>query len=149
MLQESQSGELLLPLVEKLKQEKDKLSTLVESYTTHYKTSNTKPTKWEATLSEALKESNQTMQSVGSKVDQLRQESVNLSSKPPLPFTTSISQIRYSIFIDYINGYRLKMALLFSSANMAASVAVLQSDEKCPQSPLIPPKSLKKKPMVF
>ena len=43
----------------------------------------------------------------------------------------------------------LKMALLFSSANMAASVAVLQSDEKCPQSPLIPPKSLKKKPMVF
>jgi hypothetical protein len=28
-------------------------------------------------------------------------------------------------------------------------VAVLQSDEKCPQSPLIPPKSLKKKPMVF
>jgi hypothetical protein len=89
------------------------------------------------------------MQSVGSKVDQLRQESVNLSSKPPLPFTTSISQIRYSIFIDYINGYRLKMSLLFSSANMAASVAVLQSDEKCPQSPLIPPKSLKKKPMVF
>jgi hypothetical protein len=142
-LQESQSGELLLPLVEKLKQEKDKLSTLVESYTTHYKTSNTKPTKWEATLSEALKESNQTMQNV------LRQESVNLSSKPPLPFTTSISQIRYRIFIDYINGYVLKMALLFSSANMAASVAVLQSDEKCPQSPLIPPKSLKKKPMVF
>ncbi len=142
-MQESQSGELLLPLVEKLKQEKDKLSTLVESYTTHYKTSNTKPTKWEATLSEALKESNQTMQNV------LRQESVNLSSKPPLPFTTSISQIRYRIFIDYINGYVLKMALLFSSANMAASVAVLQSDEKCPQSPLIPPKSLKKKPMVF
>ncbi|XP_046438218.1 RB1-inducible coiled-coil protein 1-like isoform X2 [Daphnia pulex] len=125
---ESQSDELLLPLVEKLKQEKDKLSTLVESYTTHYKTSNTKPTKWEATLSEALKESNQMMQSVGSKVDQLRQESVNLSSKPPLPFTTSISQI--------------------SSVNMAASVAVLQSDDKSPPSPLLPPKSsLKKKPM--
>jgi hypothetical protein len=99
-LKESHSDELLLPLVEKLKQEKDKLSTLVESYTTHYKTSNTKPTKWEATLSEALKESNQMMQSVGSRVDQLRQESVNLSSKPPLPFTTSISQIRYIIFLD-------------------------------------------------
>ncbi|KZS15636.1 RB1-inducible coiled-coil protein [Daphnia magna] len=125
---ESHTDELLLPLVEKLKKEKDKLSTLVESYTTHYKTSNTKPTKWEATLSEALKDSNQMMQSVGSKVDQLRQESTNLSNKPPLPFTTSISQI--------------------SSANMAASVAVLQSDEKSSTSPLLPPKSSsKKKPM--
>ncbi|XP_057371182.1 LOW QUALITY PROTEIN: RB1-inducible coiled-coil protein 1-like [Daphnia carinata] len=125
---ESHADELLLPLVEKLKQEKDKLATLVESYTTHYKTSNTKPTKWEATLSEALKDSNKMMQSVGSKVDQLRQESTHLSSKPPLPFTTSISQI--------------------SSTNMAASVAVLQSDEKSSASPLLPPKSsLKKKPM--
>jgi hypothetical protein len=42
------------------------------------------------------------------------------------------------------------MALLFSSVNMAASVAVLQSDDKSSPSPLLPPKSsLKKKPMVL
>lgn len=83
------------PLVDKLKREKEKLSTLVDSFTAHYKTTNSKPTKWEEALSEALRESNQMIQCVGTKVEEkLRQETIGAQNKPILSFTTSISQVR-------------------------------------------------------
>lgn len=66
----------------------------MESYTSHCKSTNGKPTKWEETLSEALRESNQVIEVVGSKVDQLRNENVGSQIKTPPSFTTSISQIR-------------------------------------------------------
>lgn len=89
-----------MPLVEKLKREKEKVATLIEGFRAHCKATNAKPTKWEETLSEALRESNQMMQNVGTKVDQLRlhgsSDGSNLigSYKPQSTLTTSFSQSR-------------------------------------------------------
>lgn len=92
-IQEAQTEDLLLPLVEKLKREREKLSAVIDSFNNHCKTSNVKPTKWEETLTSALRESNQMIQTVGAKVDQLRLENTVTQTRP-FAIPTSVSQNR-------------------------------------------------------
>lgn len=94
-----------MPLMEKLKREKEKVSSLIDGFRAHCKATNVKPTQWEETLSVALRESNQMMQNVGTKMDQIRFKETgsgapitDCSSSPAFkrhaPLTSSLSQSR-------------------------------------------------------
>lgn len=98
-----------MPMVEKLKREQDKVSTLIDGFHAHCKASNVKPTHWEETLSEALRESSRMMENMGSRVGKLRKESTTTTasaatspSKPHPPLTTSLSQARYTLFSSFL-----------------------------------------------
>lgn len=90
-------------MVDKLKREKEKVLKLIEGFRTHCRTANVEPTQWEEKLSEALRQSSQMIQNVGTKVDQLRMDSATMTGgtnsclhhlpQPSSPLTTSISQV--------------------------------------------------------
>lgn len=97
-------------MVDKLKREKEKVLKLIEGFRTHCRTSNVEPTHWEEKLSEALRQSSQIIQNVGTKVDQMRLDNAIMSGGttsclhhlPPLvqspsPLSTSISQVGYEL----------------------------------------------------
>ena len=152
-------------MVDKLKREKEKVLKLIEGFRTHCRTSKVEPTHWEEKLTEALRQSSQMIQNVGTKVDQMRLDNATMSGGttsclhhlPPLaqplsPLSASISQVGYELAqtnfrnkSEKTNGF----VITFSSVNMAASVAVLQSTEDKSNSSLPPKSSSKKKPMVL
>ena len=97
-------------MVDKLKREKEKVLKLIEGFRLHCRTSNVEPTHWEEKLSEALRQSSQMIQNVGTKVDQMRMDNATITggttsclhhlpplAQPPSPLSASISQIGYEL----------------------------------------------------